>query len=98
MACLLWFGTSETFYLVENTISTSTLAALLVPEVIPTRNFQIWARAVLSMAQLSENAILLALMFIYRLREFNPGFKGTLGSEFNVLIIALMLANKGTLF
>jgi len=34
------------------------------------------------------------LMFIYRLKKFNPGVSGKRGSEFRLLTIALMLGNK----
>ena len=46
------------------------------------------------MTQVSQNVILLALMFIYRLKKFNPGVKGKVGSEFRLLTVALMLGNK----
>lgn len=46
------------------------------------------------MTQVSQNVILLALMFIYRLKRLNPGVKGKVGSEFRLLTVALMLGNK----
>ena len=48
------------------------------------------------MTQVSQNVILLALMFIYRLKRLNPGVKGKVGSEFRLLTVALMLGNKCT--
>ncbi len=49
---------------------------------------------ILSTTQVGKNVILLALMFIYRLKKFNPGVSGKRGSEFRLLSIALMLGNK----
>ena len=49
---------------------------------------------ILSMTQVSPNVILLALMFIYRLKKHNPSVKGKVGSEFRLLTVALMLGNK----
>lgn len=50
--------------------------------------------SILSTTQVSQNVILLALMFIYRLKKLNPGVKGKLGSEFRLFTVALMLGNK----
>lgn len=43
---------------------------------------------------MGKNVILLALMFIYRLKKFNPSVSGKRGSEFRLLTVALMLGNK----
>lgn len=48
----------------------------------------------MSTTQVGKNVILLALMFIYRLKKFNPSVSGKRGSEFRLLTIALMLGNK----
>lgn len=68
----------------------------LVPEAIPTIGFQKWVTTILSTTQVSQNVILLALMFIYRLKKFNPGVRGKKGSEFRLMTIALMMGNKCT--
>ena len=44
--------------------------------------------------QVAQNVILLALMFIYRLKQINPSVKGKPGSEYRLLTVALMLGNK----
>ena len=49
---------------------------------------------ILSTTQVTQNVILLALMFIYRLKKLNPTVKGKSGSEFRLLTVALMLGNK----
>lgn len=71
-------------------------SASLVSEAMPTTGFRKWVTTILSMTQVSQNVILLALMFIYRLKKFNPGVKGKVGSEFRLLTVALMLGNKCT--
>lgn len=66
----------------------------LVPEAIPTIGFQKWVTTILSTTQVSQNVVLLALLFIYRLKEFNPRVRGKKGSEFRLMTIALMMGNK----
>lgn len=66
----------------------------LVPEAIPAMGFQKWLTTVLSTTQVSQNVILLALLFIYRLKKFNTGVRGKKGSEFRLMTIALMMGNK----
>lgn len=63
-------------------------------EAIPSTGFLKWVTTILSMTQVSQNVILLALMFIHRLKKYNPGVKGKLGSEYRLLTVALMLGNK----
>jgi hypothetical protein len=50
--------------------------------------------SILSTTQVSQNVILLALLFVYRLKKFNSGVKGKKGSEFRLMTVALMLGNK----
>lgn len=66
----------------------------LLPEAIPTIGFQKWVTTILSTTQVSQNVILLALLFIYRLKSFNPVVRGKKGSEFRLMTIALMMGNK----
>ena len=66
----------------------------LVSEAKPTLGFQKWVTTILSTTQVSTNVILLALMFIYRLKKLNPTVKGKPGSEYRLLTVALMLGNK----
>jgi hypothetical protein len=94
ITCLFWFESSSTIYLVEDITSSPMPTTPLVPEAMPTTGFRKWVTTILSMTQVSQNVILLALMFIYRLKKLNPGVKGKLGSEFRLLTVALMLGNK----
>ena len=66
----------------------------LCKDAIPSTGFRKWVTTILSMTQVSRNVILLALMFIYRLKKHNPSVKGKVGSEFRLLTVALMLGNK----
>ena len=56
--------------------------------------FRKWVTTILSTTQVTQNVILLALLFIYRLKKLNPTVKGKAGSEFRLLTVALMLGNK----
>lgn len=53
-----------------------------------------WTRDVLSTTQVSSNVVILAMLFIYRLKIANPSVKGKSGSEYRLLTVALMLGNK----
>lgn len=60
----------------------------------PFSAFKKWAYGVLSTTQVTQSVILLALLFIYRLKKINPSVKGRSGSEYRLLTVALMLGNK----
>ncbi|KAI4185624.1 MAG: hypothetical protein LQ346_005861 [Caloplaca aetnensis] len=94
ITCLFWFESSFTLLYVEECKVTPTPIEPLVSEAIPTMGFRKWVVSILSTTQVSQNVILLALMFIYRLKKLNPGVKGKLGSEFRLFTVALMLGNK----
>ena len=91
MTRLFWFETTAKLNAIENNRDS---VPTLAPEVSPTLRFQDWVTAVLSTTQVSQNVILLALMFIYRLKKFNSAVKGRSGSEFRLLTIALLLGSK----
>lgn len=91
MTCLFWFESTPKLNAIEKCTNSP---PTLLPEVTPASGFQKWVTTVLSTTQVSKNVILLALMFIYRLKKFNSGVKGKSGSEFRLLTIALMLGNK----
>lgn len=71
-----------------------TIAKPLVPEARPSTGFTKWVATILSTTQVTQNVIMLALLFIYRLKHINPVVKGKPGSEFRLLTVALMLGNK----
>jgi hypothetical protein len=91
MTCLFWFESTSKLKTIEERVNT---LPSLVPEAFPTPGFKKWVTNILSTTQVSQNVILLALMFIYRLKKFNPAVRGKKGSEFRLMTIALMLGNK----
>lgn len=76
--------------------STSPLQRLqpLVPDAIPTTGFRKWVATILTTTQVAQNVILLALLFVWKLKQTNPSVKGKPGSEYRLLTVALMLGNK----
>lgn len=94
ITCLFWFESSIILHLVEESHATPMPATPLITEAVPTMGFRKWVTTILSTTQVTQNVILLALMFIYRLKRLNPGVKGKLGSEYRLLTVALMLGNK----
>ena len=95
MTCLFWFEKTSKLQAIEDRLDP---VPSLVAEAIPTVGFQKWVASILSTTQVSSNVILLALLFIYRLKKFNAGVKGKKGSEFRLMTVALMLGNKCTWF
>ncbi|KAI9716250.1 MAG: hypothetical protein M1812_005475 [Candelaria pacifica] len=94
ITCLFWFESSSRLHRVEEAKTTPTPTTPLVAEAVPFIGFQKWVTTILSTTQVTQNVILLALMFIYRLKKLNPTVKGKPGSEFRLLTVALMLGNK----
>ncbi|KAJ5835201.1 hypothetical protein N7447_001227 [Penicillium robsamsonii] len=91
MTCLFWFEKTSKLQAIEDR---QPQVPSLVAEAVPTVGFQKWVATILSTTQVSQNVILLALLFIYRLKKFNSGVKGKKGSEFRLMTVALMLGNK----
>lgn len=94
MTCLFWFEKTSKLQAIEDRQHP---VPSLVAEAIPTVGFQKWVAQILSTTQVTQNVILLALLFVYRLKKFNSGVKGKKGSEFRLMTVALMLGNKCTL-
>ncbi len=94
ITCLFWFESSFTLHRVEESRSIPVPTTPLVPEALPSMGFRKWVTTILSTTQVTQNVILLALLFIYRLKKLNPTVKGKPGSEFRLLTVALMLGNK----
>lgn len=91
MTCLFWFESSAKLATIERGRD---LHASLGPDAVPSAGFQKWVSSILSTTQVGQNVVLLAILFIYRLKKFNPGVRGKRGSEFRLMTIALMLGNK----
>ena len=94
ITCLFWFETSNTLKYAENLSEGVSPDRGLLPDAIPAIGFRKWVTTIISTTQVGKNVILLALMFIYRLKSFNPTVSGKRGSEFRLLTVALMLGNK----
>lgn len=94
ITCLFWFESTATLRRAEEWTNASSPVQRLVPDAIPTVSFRKWVVTILSTTQVTQNVILLALLFIYRLKTLNPTVKGKAGSEYRLLTVALMLGNK----
>ncbi|KAG0648661.1 Meiotically up-regulated 80 [Hyphodiscus hymeniophilus] len=91
---LFWFESTETLRKAEGLSPSSSPIKRLSDEALPSSGFRKWVVTILSTTQVSQNVILLALLFIYRLKTLNPTVKGRTGSEYRLLTVALMLGNK----
>ncbi|KAM0322200.1 hypothetical protein ACHAQA_009690 [Verticillium albo-atrum] len=96
ITCLFWFESMDTLRAAENVRSRPATATVpkLTKHAVPYAAFKKWAYGVLSTTQVTQSVILLALLFVYRLKMTNPAVKGRSGSEYRLLTVALMLGNK----
>lgn len=93
---MFWFETPQVHQAAEKVDELSPAAVIprLTDNAVPLDNFKRWVHSILSTTQVTQNVILLALLFIYRLKTTNPTVKGRAGSEYRLLTVALMLGNK----
>jgi hypothetical protein len=96
MTCLFWYESVEGLKAAEmiRSLSPGAQVARLPTLARPHEQFRKWVLMVLSTTQVTQNVILLALLFIYRLKMSTRQIKGRAGSEYRLLIVALMLGNK----
>ncbi|KAK8162259.1 cyclin-domain-containing protein [Phyllosticta citrichinensis] len=94
ITCLFWFENSSVLHQALDTRTPPLPIAPLVEDAQPTPGFRKWVATILSTTQVTQNVVLLALLFIYRLKTINPAVKGKPGSEYRLLTVALMLGNK----
>ncbi|PQE33541.1 hypothetical protein CJF32_00003416 [Rutstroemia sp. NJR-2017a WRK4] len=95
ITCLFWFESTEMLQKAEELGADPSLPVQrLRDEAIPSSGFRKWVVTILLTTQVTQNVILLALLFIYRLKTINPAVKGRSGSEYRLLTVALMLGNK----
>ncbi|TAQ84265.1 hypothetical protein B7494_g7419 [Chlorociboria aeruginascens] len=94
ITCLFWFESTDILRKAEKTTASSSPVTRLRDEALPSSGFRKWVVTILSTTQVTHNVILLALLFIYRLKTINPAVKGRSGSEYRLLTVALMLGNK----
>lgn len=96
MTCLFWFESVDELKAAETIHTRSATAPIprLPALARPYEQFRKWVYSVLSTTQVTQNVIILALLFIYRLKMSTPQIKGRAGSEYRLLTVALMLGNK----
>ncbi|KAK0647181.1 hypothetical protein B0T16DRAFT_429710 [Cercophora newfieldiana] len=96
ITALFWFESTNVLDTVEQirSIPASTHIRRIPESARATRNFKKWVQTVLSTTQVTQNVVLLALLFIYRLKLANPKVSGRQGSEYRLFTVALMLGNK----
>lgn len=96
MTCLFWFQSTEDLKKAESILTRPSNAPIprLATYAKPYDQFRKWVYSVLSTTQVTQNVVLLALLFIYRLKMLTPQIKGRAGSEYRLLTVALMLGNK----
>lgn len=94
VTCLFWFESHKTLKQVIDSASPRQPIRSLVPDAIPTTGFRKWVATILTTTQVAQNVILLALLFVWKLKQTNPTVKGKPGSEYRLLTVALMLGNK----
>jgi hypothetical protein len=94
ITCLFWFESAEILQAVEESTLPYRLPRDLVADAKPNTGFRKWVTTILSTTLVAQNVVLLALLFIYRLKKLNPAVRGKPGSEYRLLTVALMLGNK----
>lgn len=94
-ACLFWFESSTTIRRIESwRPGTPVPANALCSAAVPSTVFRKWLATLLATTQVTPNVIILAILFIYKLKGFNQHIRGGPNSEFKLMTIALMLGNK----
>lgn len=94
ITCLFWFESADVLREVADSVHSAVQPLPLSPDVRPTTGFRKWVTTILSTTCVAQNVVLLALLFIYRLKKQNPTVRGKPGSEYRLLTVALMLGNK----
>jgi len=89
----MWFENSMKIKMIESKISPPNSPVALSENVIPTAAFRNWLENMLSTTQVAQNVVILALLFIYRLK-MSSKCKPEPGSEYRLMTVALMLGNK----
>ncbi|SMQ47459.1 unnamed protein product [Zymoseptoria tritici ST99CH_3D7] len=94
ITCLFWFESSDVLQKVADSPVAIHPTKPLSADAKPTTGFRKWVTTILSTTCVAQNVVLLALLFIYRLKKQNPTVRGKPGSEYRLLTVALMLGNK----
>lgn len=96
MTCFFWFEDMDTIIAAEQIKDGSSSPSIspLNPFTKPSPAYKKWVSNVLRVTQVTQNVVMLALLFVYRLKSTNPKVNGSPGSEYRLLTVALMLGNK----
>ncbi|KAG7290042.1 hypothetical protein NEMBOFW57_000034 [Staphylotrichum longicolle] len=96
VAALFWFESTKLLEKVEKMqrLAPSPAIQPLSPTAVASQHFKKWVSTVLTTTQVTQNVVILALLYIHRLKKANPTVKGRPGSEYRLLTVALMLGNK----
>ena len=96
VAALFWFESTKLLEKVEKMqrLAPSPPVQPLSPTAVASQHFKKWVSTVLTTTQVTQNVVILALLYIHRLKKANPTVKGRPGSEYRLLTVALMLGNK----
>lgn len=96
MTCFFWFESIDVIVAAEQLRDRRSNEPIppLSRHTEPCPSYKKWVNSILSTTQVTQNVILLALMFVYRLKKTNPKVNGSPGSEYRLLTVALMLGNK----
>ncbi|KAH7041455.1 uncharacterized protein B0I36DRAFT_232959 [Microdochium trichocladiopsis] len=96
MTCFFWFETMDTIRTAEHIKDRRPTEPLprLSQYTEPCPAYKKWVHGILTTTQVTQNVVLLALLFVYRLKKTNPKVNGNPGSEYRLLTVALMLGNK----
>ncbi|KAL2021754.1 hypothetical protein VTK56DRAFT_6697 [Thermocarpiscus australiensis] len=95
-AAFFWFGTTKMLVMVEKlqAVTPKTPIQPFSPGEAVSQHFRKWVLTILTTTQVTQNVVILALLYIYRLKMANPTVKGRPGSEYRLVTVALMLGNK----
>jgi hypothetical protein len=96
VAALFWFESTTLLEKVEKAAALGPGMPIqpLAPTAVASPHFKKWVSNVLTTTQVTQNVVILALLYINRLKKANPTVKGRAGSEYRLLTVALMLGNK----
>ncbi|KAL2189273.1 hypothetical protein L209DRAFT_682878 [Thermothelomyces heterothallicus CBS 203.75] len=96
IAALFWFESTKLLEKLETTkkLVPGVQVQPLAPAAVASQHFKKWVSSVLTTTQVTQNVVILALLYIHRLKKANPTVKGRPGSEYRLLTVALMLGNK----
>ncbi|KAJ2905905.1 cyclin [Zalerion maritima] len=92
--CFVWFETFDVLVSIDNALEGRRPIPPLTRLAVPAPGYKKWVNSIISTTQVSQNVVLLALLFIHRLKHATRTVLPQPGSEYRLLTVALMLGNK----